>query len=97
MVARTAITLCLLLLTSCADASRDLWGNVLPVQCQGDLSHVTVPVHRVNQRTLPRDALGLYVPGPHPLILIDNRLNERETASAVRHERCHHLVGQFHK
>ena len=95
---RSLITiLALLALTSCADTARDLWGNALPVQCQGDLSNVTVPVHRVDQRTLPRGALGLYAPGPHPLILIDDRLNERETASAVRHERCHHIAGAFHK
>ena len=100
MISRLAL-LTLLFITACADNTRDLWGHVLPAECQGDLSSVPVPVARADHRLMPHGVLGACIGcdkgDASALILIDDRLNRREFASAVRHERCHWLLASLGK
>lgn len=85
----------------------DLWHNRYPPQCQRDLNGVNVPIEFVsraqlaavaNQMVQPargRELLAWYRYSP-PRIFVYNGLKGRELVEAIRHEKCHHLAGEWH-
>tara|TARA_R110000868_G_scaffold190815_1_gene434643 strand:+ start:3264 stop:3635 length:372 start_codon:yes stop_codon:yes gene_type:complete len=78
---------------SCASDDADMFGNVYPVECRGDLSGVVASITRVPQFSLPHGALGATVMvNGKSSIFIEERLNDREYASVLKHERCHALL-----
>lgn len=78
----------------------------LPAQCRGDLSHVDVPIVKVapavlaryNKKSTPQIGAYVYptVEYPKGLILVDATLGAGDAATVVRHERCHHIAGNWH-
>lgn len=96
MTRATALSLAALL-SSCSPAHgalgpvTDLWGNVYPAECRGDLPFipvVEVPVHFLHAATGgERGRLGLWSPAHVIYVLRD--LDPATRAEVVRHERCH--------
>jgi len=95
----TACALCVaglalvMAVASCASDDADMFGNVYPPECRGDLSSVVASVARVPQFSLPHGALSVTVMvNGKSSIFIEERLNDREYASVLKHERCHALL-----
>jgi hypothetical protein len=70
---------------------KDIWGNVIPVECRGDLP--AIPVIEVSADWLvkatggAKDRLGLWSPVHVAYVL--KGLDAATRAEVVRHEQCH--------
>jgi len=83
----------------------DQVGNVYPRECRGDLSWMDAPFHDVSREWLAeRTAKFGGSPGDRILgvtfarhsFVIDETLTGWHRDDAIRHERCHVLVGNWH-
>jgi hypothetical protein len=107
MTSRPAIAILLAAsLTACASHEgplTDQAGNVYPPQCRGDLSKVEATITFKPRQWMAEEAAILGYEGRilgetwgnH--IVIDDSLRGWKREDTLRHERCHLLMGQWHK
>ena len=103
--ATTAVSFFLAGCTAEGGPITDQVGNVYPKECRGDLSWMDAPFHNVSREWLAERKVKFgAAPGERVLavtfarhsFVIDETLSGWQRDDAIRHERCHVLVGNWH-
>lgn len=73
------------------------FGYILPDACKGDLS--AIPVERVAlPRSLHGRTVSVVIQGQrYSRVEVSDRLTGEDFEAAARHEKCHHLLGNWHR